>query len=81
MLTETLNVCELRSIASPMLLTKQAESFRIAAHTAIKARRITITMLAARIGKTREAASRAINRNEFPNVRAAIRKELDLNHG
>lgn len=64
-----------------MTSAKQAESFRLAAYTAIKARRTTITAVAASIGYARETVSRAINHNEFPEVQTAIAKALGLSHG
>lgn len=59
-------------------MSPRQDNFRMNAKTALLAKRITITALAAAIGKSRPATSRAINHNEFPSVRRAIANRLGI---
>jgi IS30 family transposase len=59
-------------------LTPRARSFRKTAKGQLADLGLSVTTLAVRIGKSRNAVSRAINRGEFPRVQDAIRKELAI---
>lgn len=59
-------------------LTPRARNFRKAAKGELAALGLSVKALAVRLGKSRNAVSRAINRGDFPRVQEAIRKELSL---
>lgn len=59
-------------------LTTRARTFRRDAKGELAAIGLSVTDLAIRVRKSRNAVSRAINRGEFPRVQAAIKKELAL---
>lgn len=66
-----------------MQSAEQAQTFAEAVVVAMRRRstakrRFTITELARRLGYRRETVSRAINQNEFPEVRRAIAQFLGL---
>ncbi|HTJ78502.1 MAG TPA: hypothetical protein VL357_05860 [Rariglobus sp.] len=56
----------------------EQDNFMIEAKGALLRRKKSITWLAKKIGKSREAVSRAINQGEFPEVRKAVVKVLEL---
>lgn len=57
-------------------LTPEASKFRRHVRMALAGRDWNVRGLAARIGKSRSATSRAINRGEFPAVQKLIMKAL-----
>lgn len=59
-------------------LTSRARNFRKAAKGELAALGLSVKDLASRIGKSRNATSRAINRGEFPRVQERITRELAL---
>lgn len=57
-------------------LTPRAREFRRWAKVRLAERGLTVTEIAQRICKSRNAVSRSINRGEFPRVQKAIRQAL-----
>lgn len=59
---------------------EQAQSFSERVIIAMRRRRprLTVTLLAKKLGYARETVSRAINQGEFPEVQAAIAAYLGL---
>ncbi|HEX7861042.1 MAG TPA: hypothetical protein VF773_11985 [Verrucomicrobiae bacterium] len=59
-------------------LTPRARNFRKTAKGQLADLGLSVTALAVKVGKSRNAVSRAINRGEFPKVQERIRKELAI---
>lgn len=63
-----------------MARRKRQADFRVEVKTELLKREMSISQLAASLGRPRSTVSQAINRQRFPRVRREITNRLQLHH-